>query len=175
MSEKFTAPWQSFVDCLSTVLLIMVFFSIILVILVSVLSYSISQKQMSKYQSQEKEVQSGDPPGKPSVVASILQSEKDKLIILYEGTSSSPTEEVIKEFDAWIQQHDPSKRRTIVIVQEMMAPEISYTERRNIAFRRNYYLSRHVKTTLKNTNVIQSYTVITGEKEQNRAIISFSN
>lgn len=181
-SEKFSPPWQSFVDCLSTVLLIMVFFSIVLVILVSVLSYSISKREMDMVRSAAEKQNSaeevtrdaeGDNLAGPVDIEAFMTKGEARFIIYYEGLLSEPSPEVYEEFKAWVSRHDPGNKKTLKVVQQVVISDVSISERRITGFKRYYALSRYVKNTVGNQNVMKSFSVIKGDAPENRAIITF--
>lgn len=183
-SNSFSPPWQSFVDCLSTVLLIMVFFSIVLVILVSVLSYSVSKKEMeSERQSQQESKQVMESSetvtdnesfesGAPSI-SSLINTGEDRFIIYYDNLLAEAEPKVLEELEKWIQARDPSNQRNVNVIQEVIVENVSISDRRTVAFKRYYTLSRFIKNELGNTKVIKSFSVIKGEEQQNRAIVFF--
>lgn len=174
MSKRgFEAPWQSFVDCISTVLVVVIFFAIILSILVAILSYSMAQRELEKSAAATSTVQSelAQPSAQHDPEKQIGE---EQYIILFEGLESKPTKEIIADFTKWANRNNPKKKRRFKITQYITLKSMAFTDRRTTSFRRYYFMAKIIKNELKNEHVIDIMTVIQGNKEENKLIISFS-
>lgn len=172
---KFEIPWQSFVDCLSTVLVVVVFFAVILIILVSVLSYTISIRQESKALTEGGLVEAIlDAKTDESSLTQEL-SAREEFVITFDGLDVQPTEEIIEKFNAWVAQRDPNNTRSLYIKQEMTLSTATFTERRTVTFRRYYYMGKHIKNKIGNMGALQVLNIIQGDVDINKMVITFTD
>ena len=173
--SQFEIPWQSFVDCLSTVLVVVIFFAIVLILLVSILSYTISQRQQQKAHTEGGLVERALDQRTPDSSRIRVTSPREEFIILYDGLNAEPTDELLKEFCEWVKRRDPSGSRPMRMEQTMTLQSASFTDRRSITFKRYYFLAKTIKHELDNKHVIRVLTIIQGDKEVNKMVISFAD
>lgn len=111
--------------------------------------------------------------GAPVDIENFLTKGEDRFIIYYSGLLSEASEEVMERFKDWVATHDPDNNRTMTIVQQVVINDVSISNRRLTGFKRYYALSRFTKNVIGNKKAIKSFSVIKGEQEENRAIITF--
>ncbi len=171
--SKFETPWQTYVDCLSTVLVVVIFFSIVLILLTAILAYTLSLRQEVKATFKNNletvqakgDVQQVDNEGLDLMESEVdIEDKNDMFVINYSGLDAEPTELVLSEFEKWIQKRDPAGKRSIHIEQIMTVDGTSFTDRRAIAFRRYYYIAKTMRNKYKNKSIITMLTVIQNEK-----------